>query len=647
MSGTRLRTGPRIMKTITGGLLILVITPVWAVINPDFTPADLVEGASRIVLLRVSMPEGGNVVAESIETLKGSPLSEKRIHLDVTGGLDTSDVATAFRPGAASATAVLVLSKPRTGQAEGTVSGALQIETRWFAVSFKDRTWSLKPDEQQLFAVWGGNARQLGEAARYVLEEDSDPEFPVRSDLSWRDEWRIGSPVEGATGCLPVDFGEPLGSCVVVFSESGDRVYRLSGADGPPRDITGSLSLTTRSHARAFGDFNGDGRLDLASWDGSRLHLALQTDQGTFASRPLDVELSDCRSLETLHVGSDSGAGLLAATSRGPVLLVPGGAGGFQKRVLDGSEPDGAPSALMTAVDLDGDGPPDVLEVRDSALVVYPGADSGRFKDPIRSPVRGVKDPCHAVFGDYDTDGRLDIVVAGAEGFALLSRLPDGRWENTTYATGELQYHGNANRPVVVQTAPCDVNLDGRQGLALFYSARKPMLFFNRGFACFGLARELDLTGAASLSSESMDPFAPVEPEMALEAAEALQSGQTAGTIADLNSDGAPDLLAVNRKGEVWALLGELRERPPLMLQLILSPRLAGPLTIKVHSPDRLLGMHCIRAGTPARVGLPEPGPVILEWAESDGKPRRVEVIVERSHRFEITRNEGTSLPDS
>ena len=72
----------------------------------------------------------------------------------------------------------------------------------------------------------------------------------------------------------------------------------------------------------------------------------------------------------------------------------------------------------------------------------------------------------------------------GEGGPAMLCRREAGQWANQACVTCELAYHGDQNAPRVVGAAGADVNSDGRQGVALFCAERKPMLFFNRGFAC-------------------------------------------------------------------------------------------------------------------------------------------------------------------
>lgn len=162
------------------------------------------------------------------------------------------------------------------------------------------------------------------------------------------------------------------------------------------------------------------------------------------------------------------------------------------------------------------------------------------------------------------------------------------------------------------------------------------MAFFNRGFACFGLARELELSGSASIASAPIDPFA-APPEPKLKGAEALQHGQAAGTMLDLNGDGVQDLLAVTPQREVWVLFGKAQDRRPLGLTLALSRKAHGPMTIRVSTGRRRMGMHVVRPGVPAYIGLQEPGPLVLGWVRTDGRARRRRIIVEEACRVEIT----------
>jgi len=657
MSRTR-QTGPIVAASFAAAL----VAPALAVINPRFTPADLVRASARILLLEVSAPKDKALTAHVVETLKGAPPPQKRLRLELADDREVAadDLAALFEP-RKSATAILLLAPPGK-KAKDSPAGAIQIDTHWFAVLRQQGKWSLDRDKQNLFTVWAGSARMLAEATRYVLAEPS-ASFPVRSDITWGSDLRLGKLSGRANGCIVSDLGEPIGLCAIVLSDGGDRVYRATSKGGQPSatlgpgpaDVTQKLKLTTASKVAAAGDFDGDARLDLACWDGKALKLARQTAKGTFAARqardalslskgaarPLAVGLPECLSLDALDVGAEAGAGLLAGTGRGPVVLVPDGRGGFAAHALAGAAQQEAvrdlgPGGFCLAADFDRDGRCDVLQLFTRGTMFYGGEGAGRFKAPLKTMVALVKKPCSAVCGDYDTDGRLDVVVGGEDGLALLRRTQEGRWDNCTHVTGELAYHGNANQPCIVGAAPCDINNDGRQGVAFFYPKRNPMVFFNRGFACFGLAQELALSGSGSISSAPLDPFAPA-PEPKLKAAEALQHGQAAGTMLDLNGDGVQDLLAVTPQGSVWALFGKAGDRQPLGLTVALPPGARGPVTISVSRHRRRIGMHVVKPGVPAYIGLQEPGPIFLEWAGPDGKTHRREVIVEEPCRVEVT----------
>jgi hypothetical protein len=261
--------------------------------------------------------------------------------------------------------------------------------------------------------------------------------------------------------------------------------------------------------------------------------------------------------------------------------------------------------------------------------MLYAGDGAGRFKPPVKFPGLMMDRPRAAVCGDFDADGRLDVVIVGDGGMAVLLRTPEGRWENLTYVTGELAYHGNANQPQILGAAPCDINNDARQGVSLVNLNRKPMAFFNRGFACFGWARELDPTGAAGISEAPPDPFATAAAKPVLEAWKALEAGQMAGTMWDLDGDGVQDMLGVDLQNKAWVLFGKAEGRKPLGLTVALTPKAPGPVTVTVNDGKRIVGMHVVRPGVPAYIGRTGPGPLILQWPGADGKPQtRKEVIM-------------------
>jgi hypothetical protein len=215
--------------------------------------------------------------------------------------------------------------------------------------------------------------------------------------------------------------------------------------------------------------------------------------------------------------------------------------------------------------------------------------------------------------------------VLGVVDVALLARNEKQQWQNQSYVTGELAYHGGANQPKIVGVAPADINGDGRQGVALLYADRKPLLFFNRGFGCFGWARELDPDGFVG-EGATMAGAGATTPREPLKGWTALEAGQAAGALLDLNGDNAPDLLAVAAgTQEAWVLYGENQAGGPLRW---LQVSAAAPVTVTVRDRDRVAGMYVVRPGMPAAIARPQAGAVTLEWMDAAGKPASQKVVI-------------------
>jgi hypothetical protein len=332
--------------------------------------------------------------------------------------------------------------------------------------------------------------------------------------------------------------------------------------------------------------------------------------------------------------------GRLAGTAAGPLLLVPDGKGDFAAAPLL----DAAHKTLVVELkeggwcavaDFDGDGRCDVMQLFTGGSLFFAGEAPGKFQPPVKLPAAGVRNPHGAILGDFDTDGRLDLIAGGDDGLGLVSHAESRRLADNTFSTGELIYHGGQNSPFVTAISACDINSDGRQGAALFYKGQKPMLFFNRGFACFGWARELDVAGQQTATPDVFELQATEAPPK-LAAAEAVQNGQLAGAVADLDHDGAQDLICVAPDGQVLVLYGQSENQRPMGLTLLLSSRHPGPLTVTASDQKRLIGMYVLRPGLPAFVGRLTAGPLKLEWRGADGVARSKRQVVTSLARVEI-----------
>ena len=121
-----------------------------------------------------------------------------------------------------------------------------------------------------------------------------------------------------------------------------------------------------------------------------------------------------------------------------------------------------------------------------------------------------------------------------------------------------------------------------------------------------------------------------------LKAFEALQTGQKAGVIADLNGDAVPDMLAVDLKGNVWALFAQGAYEKPINVTLTVPHGSLAPVTVTVSDTKHRAGMYVVRPGMPAVAGRAYKGVMKLTWHGPDGKARNSKSMVVRSKTVEI-----------
>ena len=602
------------------GLTVFLLSfhPARGLINPNFTPADLVRSADRIHMLEIQPPENDRLTARVLRTLKGGAPQDPALHFVTTRGqfLRPEEVEAVFHGNRPLSALLFTHEEPGWGEPEG----AVLIETHWFAIrSGDDGIWEMDTDQQDVEAVWAGSARQLERAVLYTLEARA-ASFPVASDMRWDAILPLGQLEAPATGILRADLGPPIGSVAIVLSPGGDRLFQVLGEEELPVDLTADLGLSTASRLAAIGDFTGNGRIDIASWDGQKIFLAVQGDDGRFSTRETDISVAHCLSMDAVDFGKDRSGLLLGIADSPPLLLVPGDEG-FITRTLPGGERDPGPGGVGLAVDLDGNGRWDVVQAFAGGLVIYRGGEEpGTFAAPEEVPMPLLGTPRFLLAADYDLDGRLDLLAGGLGGIALL-RQEEGEpgWVNATQITGELWRHANVGEGHITGMSPADINADGRPGVTITLPEANPLVFFNRGFAVFGLAMDLVLADSN------------------IEEAAHLNQGQSAGLMADLTGNGAQDLLTVDPEHRVWLVRGEMEENPGLWLTLALHEKMRGPRTVTVSMDGRLAGMNVLRPGQPAMIGCRRRGPVDLSWTEPDGTEKNQRIIVLHSMNAVLT----------
>ena len=264
-----------------------------------------------------------------------------------------------------------------------------------------------------------------------------------------QEQTSIISPGKGAvqtaqTGCTDVSFAQPAGSPV-------------------------SVGTTPRSIATA--DFNADGKLDMAVANGSSssnsVTVLLGNGSGGFTqaagspvsagSEPSSIAVGDFNADGKLDMAV-SGQGLNKVT-----ILLGNGSGGFAPAAGSPINVGNNPSFVATG-DFSGDGKLDlaVANLNDSSVSIMLGNGSGGFAQAAGSPLSVGSQPRSIGISDFNADGRLDLAVANAGAGTVSVYLGTG-------GGGFTQAGGS---PINVGTFPqsvaiSDFNRDGKPDLAV------------------------------------------------------------------------------------------------------------------------------------------------------------------------------------
>ena len=286
--------------------------------------------------------------------------------------------------------------------------------------------------------------------------------------------------------------------------------------------------------------------------------------------------------------------------------------------VFDGELPEGLRLSSLTVIDLDRDGHDDLFATADSGPPrAWVDAGAGQYSERSRELGLGGLGPARdAVRGDFDRDGRTDLLVAGRAGPLLLLAGSDGSW--TPRAVGGVELEGLELHSLVAG----DLNGDGwldALGLAetpldpdqVDWAGTTPRV----GVAgvAYVLVNEL---GAEAGQQASSGAFAPRKltatvRASSVEGATAAADGAggpptelgplAAASLVDLDADGDLDLCLVPELGRpvVFANDGEGRfefaagafDRPP-------GERLAGAVGGD-HDGDGRADLLALRADDP------------------------------------------------
>ena len=191
------------------------------------------------------------------------------------------------------------------------------------------------------------------------------------------------------------------------------------GGFGAPADVVlgGTTPITPR--AVAVGDFNGDGRSDLAFTSGETngvVSILLSSSAGGFTS-PRNFSVGQRPGFVAVGEFNGDGRPDLVTLNSGSVSILPGASDGSFGTAINFSDPSRLSSPITAAIgDFNGDGNADMVVATGFIAVVLVGDGMGGLRR-VGDITRGNFSPRALAAGDFNRDGRLDLAVANSFSF--------------------------------------------------------------------------------------------------------------------------------------------------------------------------------------------------------------------------------------
>ena len=463
------------------------------------------------------------------------------------------------------------------------------------------------------------------------------------------------------------------GTCTVRASEAGNADYSATSATqnftiaqaSPSGALTASpgspFAVGSDPVSVAVGDFNGDGKPDVAIANNGSNNLTVLMGDGSggftaapgspfgVGSGPVSVAVGDFNGDGKLDLATAN------SNSNNVTILLGDGSGGFTAAAGSPFAAGNTPNSIVVG-DFNGDGKLDLAtaNIFSNDVTVLLGDGSGGFTAAPASPFRTETGPVRVAAGDFNGDGKLDLATANYNSSSNVTVLLGNGSGGFTAAPGSPFAVGNDPLSVAVG----DFNGDGKLDLATAnYSGDNVTVLLGNGSGGFSAAPGspfavgsnprwvavgdfngdgmLDLATANGGSSNISVLLGNGSGGFAAAPGSPLGAGGNTNTVAvgDFNGDGRLDLVAANydtstpktSSSNVTVLLGGLATTSATLSTTAASSILYGtpvPLTFRVGLAVGVLPeQYAISTSTPSGTATFLDGGITLGTAAQTGSP--------------------------
>jgi hypothetical protein len=262
--------------------------------------------------------------------------------------------------------------------------------------------------------------------------------------------------LSGPSAILAADFNGDGKLDLAVLNGGNNTVTILLGNGNGTFSVPDVTTPTTGSNPLAFvaGDFNGDGKMDIAvaNYRSNNLTVLLGNGDGSFTatdarpatgSFPAAIVAGDFNKDGKLDLAVDNQCGAGGACSAGTVTILLGdGTGSFAPTAASPSTGSGPLS--MAVADFNGDGNLDLAIPSDcgssgtcttnGAVTILLGDGTGKFTASASMAATGLR-PYGVVVGDFNGDGKPDLAIANNDSNTVSILLGDGKGNFAPIAT--------------------------------------------------------------------------------------------------------------------------------------------------------------------------------------------------------------------